>query len=74
MPRGPIWTETEKQLLRDHYAAIQNARLREILPTRTERAIADMAKRIGYKKCHERLREMGAENIRCRPDRRAIEA
>lgn len=63
------WTETENEYLRAHYPAISAQRLREIIPDRTARAIRTHAQQLGIGKCHERLREMGAENIRKRWDR-----
>lgn len=68
------WSETEKQHVREHYEAIGARKLRELLPTRSEVSIMDMASRMGLRKCHDRLREMGRENVLVRWSKREIQA
>jgi hypothetical protein len=58
------WSESEIQQLQQHYEAIGNARLTELLSDRTEKAIRQQAHRLGVKKCTERLVQMGHENIK----------
>lgn len=72
MKRGR-WTETEKQHIQAHYSAIGARKLRELLPTRSEMAIMDMASRLGVHKCQDRLREMGRENVNVRWTKRQVE-
>lgn len=63
MPRPERWTDAERQALSEHYHAVSNRDLTRLLSTRTEKAIERQALRLNVKKCHERLREMGRENI-----------
>lgn len=56
------WTETDKNHLQAHYGAIGADRMAELLG-RTPAAIKEMAWRMDLKKCPERLREMGRENV-----------
>ena len=67
---GYRWNEREDAHLAEHYRAISARRLSELLPGRTEKAIRRHAEELNLKKCHERLREMGRENIdrRWRPE------
>lgn len=63
------WTPHEKQILKEHYAYIGNHELQEALMLRTTGAIRLQGSRMGLKKAHDRLREMGRENIALRADR-----
>src|SRR5688572_11631742 len=63
------WTDNEKRLLSQHYHAIGARDLTKLLAGRNESAIFHMAQKIGVKKCHDRLRELGAENVRVRWDK-----
>lgn len=64
------WTEEEKKSVADHYRSVGTRDLQKLLAGRSEKAIFHMAERIGLKKSHERLRELGRENIRLRWDKR----
>ena len=66
MPGNKHWSEEEKGHIRSHYQGISNRDLRILLPTRTEQAIREQAMRMGERKCHDRLREMGRENVQRR--------
>ncbi len=57
------WTHRERQSLAAFYPAISAKKLQEILPGRGEQAIRQEAHFLGLKKCHERLREQGRENV-----------
>jgi hypothetical protein len=61
--KKPHWTEREKNVLKEHYAFISAERLREAMPGRSPRSIISQAYRMGVKKVHERLREVGRENV-----------
>lgn len=72
MARGQNWTETERGHLEAHYRAISARDLRALIPNRTEQAIRNQAGRMDLKKCHERLRDMGRENVLRRWERVAF--
>ncbi len=55
------WSAAEKAFLREHYPWIANERLAEH-SGRSVRSLTSAATRLGVKKCHERLGEMGREN------------
>jgi hypothetical protein len=63
MPCNRHWTEDEKKILQQHYPTISSARLAEGFPGRSPGALIDMAQRLGLRKVHERLQEMGRENL-----------
>lgn len=69
MTSKPRWSQSEQQALAAHYPAISAKQLQEILPDRTAKAIITQASKLGVRKCHERLREMGAVNVSMRRDR-----
>jgi hypothetical protein len=58
----PTWSEMELDFLKQFYASIPAKKIAFHLK-RTPRSITCMAFRLGLKKSHERLREMGAENV-----------
>lgn len=57
------WTKGERDALKQHYSAIPTSRLPALLQDRTSAAIRDQAHRMQLKKCEERIREMGRENV-----------
>lgn len=57
------WTERDRELLKAHYPGIGNKRLSELFEGRTDASIRMAASRMDLKKCPDRLREMGRENI-----------
>lgn len=63
MANGPYWTEQEKYHLRQFYPAISAEKLRALIPNRSAREIIKKAQKMGVRKCLDRLKEMGAENI-----------
>jgi hypothetical protein len=65
------WTEQEKRYVAQHYPAIGAKKLTELVSNRTEKAIFRMAQHIGVKKSHDRLREVGRENVGRRKDRQS---
>lgn len=60
------WTDAERQKVRDHYSYIGTRELAKALPGRSPRSIMSAANRLGVKKCQDRLREMGRENVATR--------
>lgn len=60
------WTKEELSALHAHYPAVSAQRLQGLLPDRTVKAIHDQARKMGVGKMHERLREMGRENVSVR--------
>lgn len=58
----PAWTEMELDLLRQFYESIPAKELARKL-RRSARSVTCRAFRMGLKKSHERLREMGASNV-----------
>lgn len=67
------WTHQEKKNIADHYKAIGAKELSKLLVGRSESAIFHMAQKIGLKKSHERLREVGRINVGRRKDRQPAE-
>lgn len=61
----PTWTEMELDLLRRFYSSIPAKLLAQKL-RRSTRSVTCKAHRLGLKKSHERLREMGASNVMVR--------
>jgi hypothetical protein len=61
----PAWSEMELDMLRRFYSSIPAAALAKKLK-RTARSVTCRAFRLGLKKSHERLREMGASNVEAR--------
>ena len=57
------WTEEEKAVLKSHYANISARDLTKVLQGRSPGAVCDQAERLGLRKSHERLRELGSENV-----------
>ena len=65
---GKMWTDSERAQLREHYSCISATNLSKLL-NRSASAIEGRAFKDGLKKSHDRLREMGAENVRKRWDK-----
>ena len=63
MANGPYWTDQEKSHLATHYPYVSAERLRQLIPNRSAREIIKKAQKMGVRKCLDRLKEMGAENI-----------
>lgn len=63
MANGPYWTDQEKSHLQAHYPYISAERMRQLIPNRSAREIIKKAQKMGVRKCLDRLKEMGAENI-----------
>jgi hypothetical protein len=63
------WTDSEKRDISTHYHAIGARDLSKLLVGRSESAIFHMAQKIGVRKSHDRLRELGAENVKRRWDK-----
>jgi hypothetical protein len=61
------WTKSELATLKEHYRFINGHKLTEAYEGRTYSSIRSMARRMGLKKCHDRMREMGRENRLQRP-------
>lgn len=60
------WSAQEREHLKAFYPAISAQKLTELITDRSAQAIKQQAHRMDVRKCHERLREMGAENIQKR--------
>lgn len=58
----PGWSEMELDLLKRFYPSISARDIARKLH-RTTRAVTCMAHRMGVRKSHERLREMGSSNV-----------
>ena len=58
------WSNDELHLLEEHYPAISARELTLLLNGRSDEAIKRHANRMGFRKCPERLEEMGRENAR----------
>lgn len=69
MVRRQSWKPSEHQALAAWYPVISAKKLQQLLPERTPKAIRQEAFDLGLKKCHERLRELGRENVRKRWDK-----
>ena len=63
MPYNRPWTDDEKKTLAAHYPAISSTKLTQVFPDRSPGALLDMAQRLGVRKVHERLQEMGRQNL-----------
>lgn len=58
------WTPEEVSHIKQFYPFISGAELANLFDGRhTERSLRDKAWRLGIKKCHDRLRQMGCENV-----------
>lgn len=57
------WNADERRSLSEHFSAIDSSRLQHLIEDRSVKAIRDQARRMGLTKCHERLRELGRENV-----------
>ena len=56
------WSESEVKQLREHYRFISSKKLPEAYDGRSYDSIRTKALRLGLKKTHDRMREMGVEN------------
>jgi hypothetical protein len=73
MPYNTPWSEDEKKTLARHYPAISYTKLSQAFPGRSPGAIMDMAHRLGVRKLHERMQEMGRQNMGSRWEKRRQE-
>ena len=75
MPFTRAWSDDEKKILQQPYPAIDGDKLKKAFPGRSIGAIMDKAHRLGVKKAHERMQEMGRQNFGKRWERyRAMKA
>jgi len=64
----PRWTAEDIEVLRDLYPTTSNLEIAQRLG-RSQKSVNSKAHQMGLRKSHDRLRQMGGENVKLRRDR-----